>query len=700
MIRAVVALFVLVVALPAWAERNLDLAALGLTAEVRRFRSEPTLDLVVTGRTDEVAAGARLHLLLDPAAAKAPVRAIEVKVNDEPIATLRPRDRRLETIEIDANLLGDRNVIHLRLLPEEESPCGEVAPGTWAILQGGRLETWGMQLPLPNDLAVLPLPFYDRAFDRAAMVPMVLPERPDANLVRIAAILASGMGADSRMPLAFPVSLGALPESHAVVLVDGAAAARSLGLQAPEGPSVRMADHPGWPERAYKLLIVAGRTAEELELAVRRLSTSFGGLAGEHAFVGAAPLAGARLPWDAEGWASAAAPLRFDAIAKADRLALAAARGGTIALPFRLPPDLASWPEETIDLDIATTAVLREGAAPPRVDVELNGTRLGTLPAFPAAGGPVRTRLSVHRDLLRGGNELLVHVTPAAVPGACDAAAASAAEVRLHPDSTLHVETLRPFARLPDVDAFVHDGHPFTRLADLSETAIVVPEAASSQSLSTLLSIVARFGALTGVPGVRLAAVAAEDPPADLDKDLLLVGTPEMHPLLERWSARFPVVFDGPKLVVRNPAATPVLLSLLRGGDARRELARAQSTVATAVRPAAVMAAESPLARGRVALAVAAARPDDLPDAAALKGAGMRGADLLLIDGANTHSFRIGAGWYRGSLPVANRLQLFLAEYALVLVGMLIAGVIAFAWPIHTLLERRAARQSATWEPG
>ena len=685
---------------PAW--QRADLADLGLTPAVRRFHTLPTLDLAFGGRTDLVLTAARLHLVVDPAAAG--VRAIEITVNQEPVATLRPVVPGEHTFEIDGKLLGDRNAIGLRLQPEQEGACGEVAPGTWSLLQGGFVETAGTQLPLPNDLSVLPLPFWDRAFDRDAPVALSLPARPGPELLRAAALYAGASGVERGTAVDFAVTLGALPDGHAIVFVDGAAAASALRVPVPEGPSIRMADHPdGGP---YKLLVIGGRTPAELELAVRRLAAGVGRLEGEVAFLGEAPPPPARKPYDAPRWMPVDEPLRVGRIVPEEGLVLRGTRGGTIPLRFRLPPDLLVWPREWVELDLGAVSKVPEGLPPPRLDVEFNGTYVDTLPAFDrATGAPVAARLRIHRDALRGYDELLVHVTWPDAARLCGAGAAAAdeAEVRLLPDSALHVEDLPHFAQLPDVASFVHDGFPFTRRADLAETAVVLPDEPGPAEIATLLSLAAHFGTITGEPGSRLQVLrAAEVRPAH-EADLVLIGTPEDHRLLRRWAARFPLAFRASGPQVQIPEQTDPILALLAGRPGHRELARAAPIVARASHPAAVMAMESPLSPGRTVVAIAAGRAEDLPGVRALQGfarSRTRGGDLLLLDGGERWAFRIGPTWDLGGIGPWTRLRWFLARHWLALVPLLLGGAFAWAWPLRRSLQLRAdARLAGAREP-
>ena len=78
---------------------------------------------------------------------------------------------------------------------------------------------------------------------------------------------------------------------------------------------------------------------------------------------------------------------------------------------------------------------------------------------------------------------------------------------------------------LPDLALFARTGFPFTRSPDLSQTTVVMPGQPTADELSVLLSLIGRFGAITGAPASGLAV----DVPAGLDatgqRDIIVIGS-------------------------------------------------------------------------------------------------------------------------------------------------------------------------------
>src|SRR5207302_155745 len=148
-----------------------------------------------------------------------------------------------------------------------------------------------------------------------------------------------------------------------------------------------------------------------------------------------------------------------------------------------------------------------------------------------------RAQLRIHRTLLHGFNELDLHVSYADAEAQCATAPGELFRVAITPDSVLHLEHARLWASLPDLNAFVHDGFPFTRSPDLAQSVAVLSQKPQAQEIALLLSIAAHAGSVTGAAG-SLAVITSEQlfaAGASFDKDVLVIGTLESNTALRRW---------------------------------------------------------------------------------------------------------------------------------------------------------------------
>ena len=64
--------------------------------------------------------------------------------------------------------------------------------------------------------------------------------------------------------------------------------------------------------------------------------------------------------------------------------------------------------------------------------------------------------------------------------------------MEIEPTSTLTVKGLFHHAELPNLKLFTRAGYPFTKYADLSQTAVFIPQDASRSELTTMLNTMGR----------------------------------------------------------------------------------------------------------------------------------------------------------------------------------------------------------------
>ncbi len=687
--------------------------ALGPT-KAQAASSAPALEFPFVARADEELTGVTVRLAFAPPEPESgrdragAVPGLEVLVNEERVALLSPDEvarapARLE-LPVERELLGARNSLAVRQVAAGSGACVAI-PGAWRRLREIALVLEASPVALPNELALLPLPFLDRGYDDSATIPVVLASPPGPAELRLAGLVAGWFAVDAPIPLAFTAEEGRLPDRSAVVLVAGADAAARLGLEAPRGGGVRMIDHPRHPGSNVKLLVVEGRDGRELAAAVEGLVARSARLAGESMALAAPPSAAAAVPGSAPRWVPSDRAVPFSAYPERTVLAHDGSTPATLAVRFRTAPDLFIWPSEFVVLDLGWSERVPPGATPPRLDVELNGYFLATLPAPRGAGeSTARVRLRIPREHMRGFNELLVHVSyPQGDP--CAAAAADAPReggprVAIAGDSRFHLEGLSHFASLPDVSLFAFDGFPFSRVPDLGETAFVLPDAPTASEVGVALSIVGQLAQVTGSVGTRAAFLAAgRAGEAELrDRDLVLVGARQDHPLLAQWEPQLPLVLAGGRVRPKFPAGQARLLALLGGVGPLLDLHRAQQVLAAAGEVAAIAAIESPVTRGRSAVVVTGGAPERLPAFRAFLGYAegrSRSADLLVLSGDRRWQFHLGDTFGRGWLDPWTRVRWFLATHWLALVPLVVAGSVVLAVQLRRALAAQMSRRLA-----
>ncbi|MFX6250150.1 cellulose biosynthesis cyclic di-GMP-binding regulatory protein BcsB, partial [Acinetobacter baumannii] len=89
---------------------------------------------------------------------------------------------------------------------------------------------------------------------------------------------------------------------------------------------------------------------------------------------------------------------------------------------------------------------------------------------------------------------------------------------------------------------FANSGYPFTRLADLADTAVVLPDAPRAIDQEALLTLLGHMGRWTGLPALRVTVVPAKDVESVGQRNLLIVGNGSAGELLARWGKSLPLM--------------------------------------------------------------------------------------------------------------------------------------------------------------
>ncbi|WP_119153337.1 cellulose biosynthesis cyclic di-GMP-binding regulatory protein BcsB [Caldimonas tepidiphila] len=710
--------------------KTLTLRQLGALAPLELRGADGSQSVPFNIRADEVVTSARLSLTFthSPALLEQ-LSHLNVRVNDEVIATLPlPRAQagtpQQRVVTIDPRLLGEYNRLTLQLIGHYTTECEDpMHSSLWANVGNtdSVLELGISPLPLANELRLLPAPFLDLRDASQLRLPFVLPVADSAAVLEAAGILASwfGAAADYRGAV-FPTSVGSLPaQGHAVVLLLGNA--RLPGVEVPRiaGPTLSVQSHPGDP--LGKLLLVMGRDEEELKTAATALALGRQALSGTTAVVGRLDGLAPRRPYDAPRWIASDRPVKLGELALDPReLQAAGQRDAYVKLPVRFPPALTSWRGAAASMELKYHHTPRTRLDDSMLNISLNEHHVRALPLAPGAledfstlrravlqkaglgdtvAAEARLMLPVHQ--LPPSGQLSFHFAfDLHKEGACKDVMLENVRGAIHPDSTIDLSGLHHFIAMPDLAAFANQGFPFTRLADLAETAVVLPDAPSPADLSTYLALMGRFGGATGHPAVRVAVHTAAGSPTLEGKDLLLIGAPAQLPLLQQWEGRLPASLSpaGSRYTLSDAWAR--LLSWVRG-DPQRPAARrtAELTLLNPGPQALVAGFESPLSRGRSVVAVMAERPqslDALVDAMlspALVGR-FRGS-LVSVREHQVETLDDEARYHVGSLGLVGDVHWFLSRHPLALFGLLALGSLLMALPAYLFLRRKARRRLA-----
>ncbi|MBB5504362.1 cellulose biosynthesis cyclic di-GMP-binding regulatory protein BcsB [Paraburkholderia atlantica] len=695
-------------------------------------------------RLDRVVTAARLRLryTYSPALVFA-MSHLKVSVNNEVVATV-PFDREhagklvTQDIPLDPRFLTDYNQIGLRLIahytlehcedPENSALWADVSPSSEFIVDTAPIR-------LPDDLALLPAPFFDHRDANRLRLPFVLPAAVDNATLRSAGVLASWFGAQADYRQARFPALSALPtDSHAVVVARSEQLPAGLTLPPINGPMLIVADNPVAQNR--KLLIVTGRSAAEVDEASTALVLGTTALAGPAVRITQLAAGAPRKPYDAPRWVPVDRPVSFkELIDDPSQLQVRGSTPDAIRLNLRVPADLYSWNGAGVPLNLkyrytAPTVQNNSALAVQINDQLVKSYRLALATADDAQGRlqlPVLSNnanratsaLDIPAFRVGSSNQLQLRFNlDSQKTGLCQGVATNPVQAAVDPDSTIDFSDFVHYARMPNLAFFANSGFPFTRYADLSQTAVVIPEHPAPQELESLLTMLGHMGQWTGYPALRVQ-VARPPELAQLNgKDLLVIGGNGSAPWLARWPHALPLTIGAQSgdAAASGPTAS--------GAAASSPLARASFAVdeqwhsaarrdgaphSDTRRPdggarierdgplAALMGFELPGSHGRSVVALSATDQQQLPQLLDMlekpdRVAQLQGDVALLRDG-KVDSMRVGDTYLVGYVPWYARLWSKAIQHP-VLLGVLgaLAGLL-LAIGAFTALQELAARR-------
>lgn len=251
---------------------------------------------------------------------------------------------------------------------------------------------------------------------------------------------------------------------------------------------------------------------------------------------------------------------------------------------------------------------------------------------------------------------------------------------------------------MPNLGVFQSSGFPFTRMADLSETAVVMPVAAAIEEISLYLDVMGHFGDSTGLPASAVSVTQGDQDEFLEGKDLLVLASGSNQPLLQRWADRLPASMGDQSSFELSDLVHRVRTWV--GSDTRvnQRQARSSLVLASGGAGAYLTGFESPLDSGRSVVVIAAASPDKLVDiSSALRGGedyeeSIQGS-LAVINGKRISSLVADEQYYVGELGWLRYLQWLLAHnlfwmLLLTAVAVSLASLLLF----FTLRARARAR--------
>jgi cellulose synthase operon protein B len=671
------------------------------TLELHGLKSTGFLNMGMPG--DEVVAGATIHLRMTYSPALLPeLSHLRVSQNGEVVAVVpMPRDQAGSVVErdvaLDPRYFSDYNQFRFDLIGHYSKEC-ELPEHTslWATISGQSELRMSMRpLELRNELGLLPAPFFDRRSNQRLVLPIVLPVQPSNGIVHAAGIAASwfGMLADYRSAR-FPVSFAAAPERHSLVFATNDSRPAGLSLPVVTQPTVSVMDHPSNP--LVKLLVFQGADAAQLGEAVTGL------VLGNEVFTGSTAVVRAVTPvrraaYDAPRWLTSDRPVKLGELVGAPaELQAQGIAPSPITVNLRLPPDLFTWNRSGIPVDLRYRYTAPEKRDNSMLSISVNDQLLRSY-RLPAETESSSTTSKLLVPLLQSASvqqseTLLIPAFQLASnnrmqfqfgmdlhrEGLCKQVLTDGVREAIDPDSTIDISAFPHYTAMPNLALFANAGYPFTRFADLSQTALVLPDAGDQAALEQLFFLLGRMGRHTGATAIAYRLLGVEQAERAADIDLLVLSGAPANRLLNRWGRNLPLLLAGAQREYRESRVADV--SITASGSL-----------------GAFLSFESPVSSGRTVVALAAtdsAAAGELMDALEDEGKVARvSGDLTVVRAGAVQSRSDETTYYVGSLPWWQWLWFRLSQHVVLLTLVSLVTAIVCALWIYGWLQRRAAQR-------
>jgi cellulose synthase (UDP-forming) len=603
---------------------------------------------------------------------------------------------RESTLNLPAEMLARSNELTFEFIGHYATKCEDPSHSTlWAhVDNSSTIELIGTLNPLQNNLKLLPSPFYDSLVDLRPVVPIAFLSQPSPKALQAAGIVASWFGllADSR-PIRFSVSVGPIPVGNAIVIAEsGASLPASLQMNTPSGPTIAMRTNPSDPYA--KVIVLTGDSSDDLLTAAMALTLQRDLFEGDQIRVPSIQLPAAREPDDAPRWLSTEKITRLGDLAQTPSLETDGSN--PVAVYMRLPPDLYYGARQDLPLHLG----YRYNGVPlsneSSLQVSMNDSFVGStvLAQTDKASTVIAVPIS---DMRPFSNSMLMRfIFLMAQKTECNDAASTNQKAAILKDSYLDIQGIPHWAVLPNLEIFANAGYPFTRKADLADTAVVMPDNAGPEEIEIFLTLMGHFGAQTGYPVLRITVTNADGMRSDSLRDYLVLGTVDDQPAIGRLNPSLPVGVDGSGLHIQDTQGFFAQLQhawwKVRSSD---RIQSGQLETAGGLPDALIEGIEWPKGSNRSVVVVALRDKDVIPNFLSVFLKTSQSSDVSqsvsVLHGSRFVSYRIGNDVYRvGSLSLWVKLNMLFSEYQWLMVISTLASCFILAIILRSALRRKA----------
>jgi cellulose synthase (UDP-forming) len=629
--------------------------------------------------------GGKLHLKYQvPKDALNEYTYADVRLNDSILASVTPTTEEREAgagelwVPLPADLLLAKNELTIQLAGQGNGACaaaGQKNQPWFRIDPASEVNLDAQPLVLASELAALPEPFLEHLANSPVLLTIVFVHAPDGLTLESAGVLASWFGGQADdSGVRYSSQLGELPAGNAIVLLLGSE--RVDGIGDDQQASVSIQENP--KDRYGKLLVIHGQTSDDLLAVTQALATGQLKMAGSSARLTGPVQLATRAPNDAPRWIHTNQVSLNDLVGRAERRTNGQ---NPVNVYMHLAPDYNFGVQQNMYLHLAYSVDSPDLAKSSNIAATLNGVPLGSVPLLNSAHSANIPLVDVPAAVYANTLQLQFYFVPAGADACTPGSSSSNAQIL--GSSFLDLGGAVHYTELPNLRLFAKAGFPFTRMADLSQTAVLLPANPGPEVTGLYLDLMGYFGAQTGYPALRMEVGSSADAPRFPNKDLLLLGTfadlsgaPEITGML-------PLTYAERSFILSQRAHWAILPDRLL----RRNTALWQTlNEGTGIWPDGVLEAiASPFAHGRSVVVVAGRDTAALPNLASalLTTMPLDGIEntVSLWTGGNFISYPLSTAVYgSGELPWYRAFGYWLPHHLALLLVLLVGVLGLLGW--------------------
>ena len=709
---------------------KLTFEKLGWNQGLTMFVGQKETGISFTLPTDKIITNAKLELIISmipEMAEKTPHLGVKINGQDLGVLLLSSIDETDYELSVPAEYLSQENTISFELTDEEPKDCKVESDNKKGIFIGkdSFLAVSGNMLAVESDLTVFPLPFFDKYDYDQKTVHYVISKNYGKDIIRAASMLSAYFGTKAEHAgVNFKVHIDTIPQEHSIIF--GHPKEIVAGMELPEEPGIYIKNNIYY--RPYKNIFIVAKNEEDFVRAIYQLiEPQYDGITDliDVSYFPIQPRSIPRsAPYDAKNWIPTDRKVYLTELLKKDQTLLTSGfwHSATI-LNFRVSPDIFQLYDRQGDLYISyefpSLKELDEVNSGLNVKISENYFKLpvnkkGLLEnIWRLSGGNVREtnkHILIDPSMIWGENELNLYFDLRLKPKA-SCSVLNDKNIKSVIDDTSYIDLSDSvhFSKLPNLSYFAGASFPFTKYADYSETAILLPPKPSESELNTLFSMMARSGKSTGNVVTNESIFIGNyeylrNRDLLMGKHLFVVATLSNQNFLNQLFEDSAFEFNGDELNIYDYGIFDVRGGLLNGlkrflsGDFRRENSDANRYIRTSSSWRGFLSMVSPFDEDRIVVLTTATDDMELErigfDLENNKISSSVGGDITIISGSGKiANFSVGDSIYIGDVSNLFKIMYFAGEHILWLAFVSFFIIVLLSIIVSVKLQRRAVRR-------